>query len=203
MELFTQPRLPLNSSRQPSGPPTSVDFVIRDGGLVAVVELVGASQQGRFADLTVSMSQPDEDVVLVGAMQFAVPSSEKAVATLLEDLWPPLRSAIALAPSELRLKAADRGLGQDRLSRVAAAHLNYQVWDRADDRGVLPKTARMWRFLSDLGSSRPAELIAGALEEKVPTIHARINLARAQGLIPPAERTQGSHRSSSKRGDKN
>lgn len=198
MELFTQPRLSSTPARQPSGPPTSVDFVIKDGGLVAVVELVGTFQQARFADVTVSMSQPDGDVVLVGTMQFAVPTKETAIAALLRDLWLPLRSAMMLAPSELRLKAADRGLGQDRLSRVASAHLYFQHWDRDGDRGVLPKTARMWRFLTDLGSSRPAELIADALDEKVSTIHARINLSRDQGLIPPPERSRPTRNSSRK-----
>lgn len=175
-----------------------MDFVIKDGPLVAAVELVGTSQKARIADVTVSMAEVEDDVVLVGAMQFAVPSGETAVAALLRDLWKPLRSAMAMAPSGLSLKATDRGLGQDRLSRVAIAHLLYQNWDRTEDRGVLPKTARMWRFLSDLGSSRPAELIAVALSEKVPTIHARINLARTQGLIAPVERTAANRTRTSK-----
>lgn len=198
MELFTQPRLPVTPSRQSSGALSSVDFVIKDGPLVAAVELVGTSQKARIADVTVSMAEVEDDVVLVGAMQFAVPSGETAVAALLRDLWKPLRSAMAMAPSGLSLKATDRGLGQDRLSRVAIAHLLYQNWDRTEDRGVLPKTARMWRFLSDLGSSRPAELIAVALSEKVPTIHARINLARTQGLIAPVERTAANRTRTSK-----
>ena len=203
MELFTQPRLPSRSAPQTESGAAPVDFVISDAPLVAVVEVVGSSQQARFADVTVSMRQPDRDVVLVGSLQIAVPSDDKAVAGLLEDLWPALRSAMALAPSGLRLRASERGLGQERLSRVAAAHLQFQNWEYVDDKGVLPQTARMWRFLTNLGSSRPAELIAEALSEKVPTIHARINLARAQGLIPPTERSSRTSQATAKKGKRN
>jgi hypothetical protein len=203
MELLIEPRLPVPTTRPSSAGTAPVDFVIREEALVAVVEVVGSSQQARFADVTVSMRQPDGDVVLVGSLQIAVPPDDKAVASLFEGLWPALRSAMALAPSGLRLRASDRGLGQERLSRVAAAHLQFQNWEYVDDKGVLPRTARMWRFLNNLGSSRPAELIAEALSEKVPTIHARINLARAQGLIPPTERSSRTSQATAKEGKRN
>jgi len=57
--------------------------------MVAVVQVVGSSQQARFADVTVSMRQADGDVVLVGSLQIADPSNDKAVVRSLRPLGPP------------------------------------------------------------------------------------------------------------------
>lgn len=163
------------------------DFVVRDDSLVAVTNLRrGAS--GWFAETSVTMERENGEIDLVGYVIQAVPADEAEAVSYFERNWPHLRMVFKEAPLGLSLKEALRDLSQMEISSLAALHLDHHQLDQPTDHGVLPKTARMWHLLQQFGSFRPAEVIAFLLGEKVPTIHARINLSRVQGLIPPAER---------------
>jgi hypothetical protein len=163
------------------------DLVVRDGDLVGVVNFRQASD-GWVAEITITERRQDGAIDLVAYVAQAVPSGEPEAFAFVTQQWPHMRMALQGATHGLSLKDAARHLDQGQISSLAALHLFHHELDHSGDRGVLPKTARMWHLLQQFGSFRPAEVIADVLGEKVPTIHARINQSRAQGLIPPAER---------------
>ncbi len=139
--------------------------------------------------MTITRQGHDGEIHLVAVLAQTVPAGEGPARNYLEAQWPELRTAFRNSGPGLDLREAMKPLNQKQVSLLAGMHLSQHQLDLAGDQGVLPKTARMWRLLQQFGSSRPAEVIAGLLGEKVATIHARLNMSRAQGLIPATERT--------------
>lgn len=162
------------------------DLVIRDEHLVAVVEFKVAGQEVvARTSITRQLASGDIDLVAVVLQPLSVDPS-----VALENMkrqWPFLRQAFQDSVGTLEIKTLLRSLSQNEITELASFHLTHHQLDCEGDRGVLPKTARMWRLLHQFGSIRPAPVIATLLDEKVATIHARINLSRAQELIPPVD----------------
>jgi hypothetical protein len=141
-----------------------------------------------LATLTVTVQRPNGDIDLVAVIQQAAAAEDTEFIEHLRKQWPLLQDVFRHSTHALNLKTTLSRLPQQEISDLASEHLRKHKLDVPGDQGVLPKTARMWRLLQQFGSHQPAAIIAALLQEKIPTIHARINLARAQGLIPPTNR---------------
>lgn len=167
--------------------PFRADLLVRDGSMVAVVNLRRCGEEW-VAETSITVQREGGEIDLVGYVLQPVPEGDGEALAYFQDSWLSLRKVFENAPAGLSIKEVLRPLDQSEISALGTLHLAHHELDVPGDQGVLPKTARMWRLLQQFGSFRPAEVIANLLGEKVPTIHARINLSREQGLIPPAER---------------
>jgi hypothetical protein len=141
-----------------------------------------------LATLTVTVQRQNGDIDLVAVIQQAAAPEDTDFIEHLRKQWPLLQDVFRHSTHALNLKTTLSPLPQQEISNLASDHLRQHQLDVPGDQGVLPKTVRMWRLLHQFGSFRPAEVIAVLLQEKVATIHARIRLAREQGLIPPTDR---------------
>lgn len=136
--------------------------------------------------LTVSRRESPTNLNLLAICEQAANLSEASAEELLLAQWPFLQRAFDLLEDGINMKSLSPQLSQNQILEHCAAHIvvSLQIPDEASSSiTVVQQTANLWHFVRQFGSSKPAEVLALALNAQPRTINARLTMARTKGLL--------------------